>query len=301
MTEARSNFNNNYVPGLFAVAQEAYKRHSETWKKVYTVRSSSKAYEESSYVSGFGYMAAKPEGTGFTFDERIQGHKKTWNHKTYALACRITEEAIEDDQYGVMAQAMKGLGVSAAATRHLLAIRMLMNAENTDFHTAGDGLCICSDSHVRLDGSTWSNVAAAAAAPTTASVEAAVKNFEAIVDHRGKRYDQKAKSIICGPTHEFTMAKILESVKVAENANNADNTLKSRRSLTLEIEPEITDDRWFVQGEKDPDIGLIWFDRKKPVSRRHGDPDTGDSIFSIYTRFSNERNDPRQIYMVPAA
>jgi hypothetical protein len=71
--------------------------------------------------------------------------------------------------------------------------------------------------------------------------------------------------------------------------------------LTLEIEPEITDDRWFVQGEKDPDIGLIWFDRKKPTTTQHGDPDTGDTIFSITTRFSNECNDPRQIYMVPAA
>ncbi len=300
MTEARSNFNKLYVPGLFAVAQEAYKRHAETWKKVYTIRSSQKAQEESSYVSGFGYMAAKPEGTGFTFDERIQGYTKTWVHNAFALACRITEEAIEDDQYNVMAQAMKGLGVSAAATRHLIAIRALMNFTATTYHTAGDGLALGSDSHKRLDGSTWSNLGSAAA-PTTASLEANVKNFENIKDHRGKRYDQKAKSIVCGPGLEFTMAKILESVQVAENANNANNTLRTRRSLTLEIEPEITDNRWFIQGDKDPDIGLIWFDRKKPVSRRHGDPDTGDSIFSIYTRFSNECNDPRQLRMVPAA
>jgi len=300
MTEARSKFNNLYVPGLFAVAQEAYKRHADTWKKVYSVRSSSKAYEESSYVSGFGYLTKKPEGTGFTFDDRIQGPKKVWNHDAYALACRITEEAIEDDLYSVMSQAMKGLGTSAAATRHLIAVRMLMNATATTYHTCGDGKALCADDHVRLDGGTWDNLGSAAA-PTTATVEAAVAAFENIVDHRGKRYDQKAKTIVCGPTLEFTMAKILESVLVAENANNANNTLKTRRSLTLEIESEITDNRWFVQGTKDPDIGLIWFDRKKPVTRRHGDPDTGDSIFSIYTRFSNECNDPRQIYMVPAA
>jgi hypothetical protein len=96
------------------------------------------------------------------------------------------------------------------------------------------------------------------------------------------------------------MAKILESVQVAENANNANNTLKSRRSLRLVIEPFITDGRWFVMGDKDPNIGLIWFDREKPVAQRHGDPDTGDTIFSIYTRFSIEANDPRQIYMIPA-
>lgn len=300
MSEARSRFNKAYVPGLFSLMSESYKRYGETWKKVYTTRSSTKAYEESAYMSGFGHLVKKPEGTALTYDERIQGYTKRWVHDTYALAVRITEEAIEDDLYNVMAQAARHLGVSAAATRHLIAIRMLMNATNTTYHTAGDTKAICVSDHVRLDGSEWSNVGTAAA-PTTASVEAAVKNFESIVDHRGKQYDQKAKHIICGPGLEFTLAKILESVQVAGNANNDKNTLKTRRSLTLEIEPEITDNRWFVQGDKDPDIGLIWFDRKKPTSRRHGDPDTGDSIFSITTRFSNEANDPRQIYMVPAA
>jgi hypothetical protein len=300
MSEARSRFNKIYIPGLFAVAKESYNRYGDTWKKIYTTRSSKKAYEESAFTSGFGYLVNKPEGTPLTYDERIQGFTKRWSHDTYGLAVRITDEAIEDDLYGVMTQAMRQLGVSAAATRHLIAIRMLMNATATTYHTCGDGLALCVSNHTRLDGSTWSNVGSAAA-PTTAAVEAAVQNFENITDHRGKRYDQKAKAIICGPSLEFTMASILESTQTAENANNAKNTLKTRRSLTLEIEPEITDDRWFVQGEKDPDIGLIWFDRKKPTTTQHGDPDTGDTIFSITTRFSNECNDPRQIYMVPAA
>ncbi len=299
MTEARSRFNELYVPGLFAVAQESFKRHTPTWKDIFTVRSSTKAYEESLTMAGLGHLVNKPEGTGYTNDERIQGHKKTWNHSAYALAVRISHEAIEDDQYGKMRMVAKDLGISAASTLHLLAIRMLMNAAATTYHTCGDGKALCVNDHVRLDGATWSNVGTAAA-PTTASVEAAVKNFEAILDHRGKQYDQKAKCIICGPAHEFTMSKILESVLVAENANNANNTLKTRRSLKLKIEPYITGQRWFVMGDKDADVGLIHFDRERPVVRRHGDPDTGDSVFSIYTRFSNECNDPRQIYMVPS-
>lgn len=299
MTEARSRFNNFYVPGLFAAAKENFMRYGETWKDLVTTRKSSKPYEEATFMSGFGYLREKPEGTAFQYDERIQGFLKRWNHKAHAIAVRITHEAIEDDQYNVMAQAAKHLGESAAATRHLLAIRPFMNAAATTYHTGGDGKALCVSDHTRLDGSTWSNVASAAA-PTTASVEAAVKNFEAIVDHRGKQYNNRARAIVCGPTHEFTMSKILESVQVAENANNANNTLKTRRSLKLIVEPYITDGRWFVMGEKDPNIGIIWFDREKPVIRRHGDPYTGDSIFSIYTRFSIECNDPRQIYLVPA-
>ena len=299
-TEARSRFNKIMVPGLFAVAKENYKRYPETWKEFWSTRTSKRAYEESGYISGFGYLQTKPEGTPVNYDARIQGPVKRWVHDGYALGCRITHEAIEDELYGVMKGAMKDLSISAAATRHMDAMKPIMNGTTDTFNTAGDGLALFSQVHTRLDGGTWSNLAAAAAAPTTASVEAAVKNFENIRDHRGKQYNQKAMVVWCGPQYEFTMAKILESTKVAENANNADNTLKTRRSLKLVIEPEITDARWGVMGEKDSDIGLIWFDREKPRVTRHGDPDTGDTKFIIYGRWSNECNDPRQIYMVPA-
>lgn len=298
MSENRTRFNKFYVPGLFAAASESFKRHSPTWKDYYTVRSTTKAYEESAFMSGLGYLFEKPEGTPFTEDERIQGFSKVWNMKAYAMSLKMTHEQIEDDLYGAMKMGAKDLGISAAASIHLLAVRPLMNATLTTYHTCGDGKAWCVSDHTRLDGSTWSNVMAAAT-PTTASVEAAVKNFEAIVDHRGKNYDQKARSIVCGPTHRFTMKKILESDLVSENANNNKNVLRGE-NLTLKIEQEITDGRWFVMGDKNPDTGLIHFDREKPVVQRHGNPDTGDSIFTIYTRFANECNEPRQIYLVPA-
>jgi len=298
MSENRARFNKFYVPGLFAAAAESFRRHSPTWKDYYTVRSSSKAYEESAFMSGLGYLFEKPEGTPFTEDERIQGFSKVWNMKAYAMSLKMTHEQIEDDQYGLMKMGAKDLGISAAASIHLLAVRPFMNATATTYHTCGDTKAWCVADHVRLDGSTWSNVMAAAS-PTTASVEAAVKNFEAIVDHRGKNYDQKARTIVCGPEHRFTMKKILESDLVAENANNNKNVLAGE-NLKLKIESEITDGRWFVMGDKNPDTGVIHFDREKPVVQRHGNPDTGDSIFTIYTRFSNECNEPRQIYMVPA-
>jgi len=296
-TETRSRFNNAMAPGLFAWAKENFKRYPQYWKEYYSTRTSKRSYEESSYSSGFGYLQEKPEGTAVQYDARFQGPTKRWTHSTWALACRITEEAIDDDLYGAMKGAMKDLGVSAAATRHLLAARMLMNATATTYHTCGDGKALCVSDHTRLDGSTWSNVASAAD-PTEASLTAAINNFEGIVDHRGKRYDQKAKTIVCGRNWKFTFQKLLKSSQEPETNNNAINPLKDY-NLKLVVDPEITDNRWFLQGEKDEDVGLIWFDRKKPTLSRHGDPDTGDVIFMIKGRWSNECNDPRQIYGVP--
>ncbi len=298
-TETRSRFNSYIAPGLFAVSKESFKRYPETWKEFYAMRTSKRAYEESGYTSGFGYLIQKPEGTGVTYDARIQGPVKRWVHDTWALACKISQEAIEDVLYGIMKTAMKDLGVSAAATRHLLAIRMLMNGNNTTYHTAGDSLSIFNDSHVRLGGGTWDNLGDAAD-PSPAALEAVVKNFEAITDHRGKKYDQQAEYVWCGPAWEFKFDQILgSSADASAIQSGVKNSMKSRRGLSLKVDHEITDNRWGVGGRKDEDVGLIWFDRIKPTLSRHGDPETGDANFVIRMRCSNEANDPRQMYMVP--
>ncbi len=297
-TESRSKFNQYIAPGLFAVAKESFKRYPETWKEFYSLRTSKRAYEESGYTSGFGYLIAKPEGTPYNYDARIQGPVKRWVHDTWALGCRISQEAIEDVMYGIMKTAMKDLGVSAAATRHLLAIRMIMTGTATTYHTAGDGLAIFSGSHVRLGGGTWSNLGTAAD-PTEATLTTAIQNFEAITDHRGKKYEQKARIVWGGPEVEFTFAKLLYSELEPATDYNAINAVKKLRKLRLVIDPEITDGRWGLMGSKDADVGPIWFDRIKPSLSRAGDPDTGDAKYFIRGRWSNEANDPRQIYLVP--
>ena len=297
--ETRSRFNNYLAPGLFAVAKESYKRYPETWKDFYSMRTSKRAYEESGYISGFGYLNKKPEGTAVTYDSRIQGPVKRWVHDTWAMGCRISQEAIEDDLYGVMKAAMSDLGTSVAATRHLLAIRMLINGTSTTYHTGGDDLALFSASHVLLNGGTYSNLGSAADLSET-SLEAAIKNFESITDDRGKMYENKATVLWTGPTNEFTATRILESTLQTGDNHNDINAVKKVRNLRLAIDPEITNSYWGLMSEKDAETGLIFFDRVKPAISRHGDVDTGDSKFICRTRFCNEFNSARQIYCVPA-
>jgi hypothetical protein len=75
-TEARARFNKLYVPGLFLVATDSYKRYSEDWRQFILAKTTQKAYEEIAYMSGLGLMAKKPEGTAVGYDARIQGGSK---------------------------------------------------------------------------------------------------------------------------------------------------------------------------------------------------------------------------------
>ena len=103
----------------------------------------------------------------------------------------------------------------------------------------------------------------------------------------------------CGPNCEFKFAKLLDSQLEPETGNNAINAIPRRRKLQLKIDAEISDNRWGIGGRKDEDVGMIWFDRVKPTLSRYGDPDTGDALFVIRGRGSNEVNDPRQMYFIP--
>ena len=298
--ETRSHFSQYIEPGLFAVAKENFKRYPQVWKELFALRTSKKAIEKAGYISGFGFVPEKPEGTAVQYDARIQGPIKEWVHSTFALGVRITQEAIEDALYGIMTQASKDLTTSFAATMHLKAIRMFMNLENITYHTAGDGKALCVNNHDRLDGGTYSNVMAAAD-PTEATLEAAIRAFENIVDDRGKRYDQKPQLVWCGPYWEFRFEKLLGSEYEPETANNAINAVRKRRKLKLVVDPEITDKRWGLLGRKDPDVGNIWFDRIKPRISSAYDADTGDRKYIGRMRNSCECNDPRRIFLVPPA
>src|SRR6185436_20252001 len=97
----RAQFNKAVVPGLFSNMVDSYERKATEamWKKVCTVKTSDRAYEESAYFGGLGMPALKPEGEAITYDDFVQGPTKRWNHRTYALGTKITEEMIEDCLY----------------------------------------------------------------------------------------------------------------------------------------------------------------------------------------------------------
>lgn len=81
----RSTFNKTVAPGLFAFMVDAFKELPEIWRELCNVKTSKRAYEESVFYAGFGYVPEKPEGEPITYDSMIQGPTKRWTHKTFGL------------------------------------------------------------------------------------------------------------------------------------------------------------------------------------------------------------------------
>jgi len=288
-TETRSNFVQNYVPGLFACATEAYKTYGEIWRSIVAVKKSDKQYEESTYKSGFGAAVEKAEGTSITFDRRVQGHTKRWTHKTFGLGNRITEEAIEDDLYGDMADSMKQLGLSLAEKKQLNIASHFNNGFVATTHSVGDALALFSAVHIRLDGSTYSNLGTAADL-SHGSLWTAIEAFEALRDHRGKHVNRRPRALLITPSNEKKAEELFKSEKYPYSAENRINSL-SLRPMEIIVWPFLTDDNaWFLLGEKDEMFGLIHFIRKATTFAKDSDFFTGDALFKGVFRDSTECN-----------
>ncbi len=296
--ETRSRFATVVVPGLFAVMTEEYKRYPEVWRELVKVESSSKAYEECAYMSGLSMIPKKGEGDPVIYDARLMGPTKRWTHDTFALGMRITEECIEDDQYRVMQDGARELGVSARETRHVNVAEIFNTGFVATYHTAGDSLAIFSTVHVRLDNNTFSNVATASALGYS-TLQNAILAFEGQKDHRGKKIMQTPMTLLVPPALEYKGLELLESIGNPENANNVINSVsRARPSLKLVVWPYLTSTTaWFLIGDNARmATGLTHFERVGVQFGKEGDFDTGDAKFKTRFRCSTEINNPIGLY-----
>ena len=301
----RNTFNKSVVPGLFAFMVSGYKpKNSESlWRKLCTVRSSKRAYEENAYFSTLGTIPAKPEGTAITYDEFVQGPTKRWTAKTYGLGVKVSEELIEDALYPdiptKMEQITKELGSSARETQELLVHDLINNYAN---YTAGDGVVIFNGSHTSLRGGTWSNILSPAADLTATSLQTAIDNFETTKDDSGKYQIIKVRYLIVAPQNAWKAKELLNSTYDPESANNAVNTIKDR-NLSLIVSPYLTDtDAWTLMAEPpSSSSGIIAFERRAVTFAKDGDFETGDAKFKATFRFSVAVNRPDNLYHAAGA
>lgn len=294
----RATFSKSVVPGLFSFMNAALTRRPKFYDKITNVKTSKKAYEESAYYAGLGLMPEKPEGEKISYDQMIQGPTKRWNHKTYGLGIRITEELIEDSLYPDVPSSMgdmsKELGNSGMETQEVLIHDIFNSGTVTTTHTAGDGLAVFSTVHKALNGSTWSNRSATDGSLSATTLKQGFIDFENVLSDRGIQQVQVPQTLVVPPALEFTARELIHSQYDPQTGNNAINSIQSR-NLTLLVDPYLTSTTaWFLIGDANP---VIVFMRRPLKYAQDGSFETGDSLFKGTFRLSVEVNKPIGIYI----
>jgi hypothetical protein len=294
-------FSELLAPGLFDVMMNEFERTPPSWMPIFSVRNSTRSYEEDLKVAGLGSMTSKPEGVAVDFDDFIIGDGVRYTHASYGLGCRITREMYDDDLYDIMNRIAAELSASAAYKIEVDAWSVFNNAFNPLF-TGADGLPLCHTAHTRMDGgATAGNRPAVDVDFSFSAFQAGLDHFKSLVDERGRPLDLSPALLLIDPSFEWQAREILESEFKPYSANNEINVLKDDSIRYQKVRYFTDADQWFLIAPKSSRGGrrghdLKWFWRVKPEPSSADDFLTGDSLFKQYARYSRGFTEWRGVY-----
>ena len=304
----RARFNEEYVPGLFALAIDTYrtKRAESMFGSLVTKKTSKKKKEENVIRSGLGLPVVKGEGAAVTYDTQIAGPKQTWIPDVFALAVRITEEAIDDNLYelngggdGDLKELFHDLGEAMLENQETLIARFFNSGTATTYHDTRFSKALFATDHTRLDGSTYSNYATQTDLTYTSfwtNLVAAENQY----NHRQYRIKKKVKNLWIPPQLERQGLEILKSTDRPDTGNRAVSAYaKSGRKIALKNWAHMSDtDMWVMQLDGQ---GIVMFTNRKTRYARERDFQTGDMMIKTDQRWSAEIDDEQCFYgNVPA-
>jgi hypothetical protein len=267
-----------------------YKQWDDFYSKMYDVRTSNKAYEESLSFTGFSTIPTKVKGGAVSYEDAKQNWIGRHIHTTYGKGYIVERELWEDAQWNYLKQLPRALAKAIKDTIEVLAATPINNHTT---ETAADGVAVGSASHVLGGGGTYSNIGPAADLSET-SFEQMQIDIAAWVDDAGLKMNARPKLLIVTPTFAYTAAKLLGSDKTPEDANNSINPAKGL--VPYIVNPYITDaDKWVVITDV-PD-GLVWYWRRKPEFTQDNDFDTENAKWKTTFRCSNGVDDARGLYI----
>lgn len=289
-------------PGVNKWWGEAYSEHPLEWKMIFDEESSSKAYEEDVQSVGMGLVPIKPEGTAITYDTKSQGFVERYTHNTYGMGFIVTEEAIEDDQYDIIARKRaQALAFSMRQTQEVVAANVLNRAFNSSY-TYGDAKELIATDHPNYSGGTWSNELTIAADLSEASLEQLCIQVMQAQNDRGLRISIMPQKLIVPPSLAFEASRILKSVLQNDTGNNAVNAMREMGMFPggIVVNHYLDDpDAYFIKTNC-PD-GLKAFMRKQPTFAIDNDFDTSNAKFKGSFRGSWGATDARGVYGSPGA
>ena len=288
-------------PGMRAFWGRSYSELPQEWKDIFEAKSSDKAYEEDSEVTGFGLAPIKPQAEAISYDSETAGPTKRYTHVVYGLGYQVTREEMDDNLYEeVSKKRIKALAFSMRQTEEIVAANVLNRGFNSSY-TGGDGKEMLATDHPTVDG-TQSNELTTAADLSEAAIEDLAIQIMNTKNSRGLRISIMPRKLIVPPNEAFNAERILKSSLQTGTSNNDVNAIKSMGLFKegATVNHYLTDtDAWFVLTNC-PD-GLMRFTRREVEFKNDSDFDTENAKAKSTMRFSVGWTDWRGIYGSPGA
>lgn len=268
----RGQFSDFYLstmlPALNSVIRNRYNQYPEQYSQIFRVESSDRSIEQFGEITGVGLFQSLTEGEPVRFDDPVQGFDSTFTHSRFGLGVQFTQDVIEDDKQGLVAQQSRELGRSARETIEISAASTFNNGFAT--YLGPDGVVLFSASHPLVkSGGVQSNLLSTAADLDVVPLQLAMTDFETMHDSSGKLIHAPVSKLVVAPANRFQAYQLTMSKDRPDTANRATNPLNGGNDGMPEsfVWRYLTNPTsWFLVAEPQ-ETGLVWFWRKKPYTK----------------------------------
>ncbi len=269
--------------GFREIADDAWNELPLVFPQLFHVNSSTKQDEKDSSVTGLGMLSQTDENESVSYEDPVEGYKKTYTHLKYTKGIKISEELMEDDQYNIIKKKPAALGRAARRTAEFQAASVFNNAFSTSYQ-GGDAKPLASISHPRADGgSSQSNASASGITLTEENLETGRLAARGQLDDKGMKIQVMPNTMLVPMELEKTANIIIKSTMRSNTADNDFNFyLNKFKIVAWEYLTSTT--AWFLIDSSQH--GVNWFWRIKPEFKEDTGFDTGSFYFKCRERFS---------------
>lgn len=287
-------------PGVNKWYGKAYDEYPVEWTDLFDQFTSRKAFEEDVGISSFGLAAIKPEGQSVQYDTEQQAYITRYTHIVYALGFMVTREAMEDDQYDVVAEKRaRGLAFSMRQTKEIVGANVY-NRAFTSGYNGGDGVTLGNASHPNAVGGLWSNILSTAANLSEAALEQAVIDLSKFTNDRGLKIAVRPQTLIIPTDLQFEAERIMKSQYRIGTSNNDVSALISMGKFPGGVKVNhylSSTTAWFLRTSAQD--GMKYFSRRDDSFEEDNSFDNETAKFKASSRYSFGWTDPRGFYGTP--
>lgn len=255
-----------------------WNQHPPMFSQLFNVRSSNRAFEELTQMSGFGLFTTKAEGDNVEYDTIYQGFNKRHQHLTFAKGFQVSMELSDDDLDGLIAKAGPELARSGSTSVEYYAWDVLNNGFSTG---SGDATSKTPDAltlfntHIGFGPEAPQIGNQAAADLAVGTLETGLNAFANMVDERNLLIALQPRKLVVPNEGRWIATEILKSQLRSDTTDNATNAF-NQVGLDIMVVPYITDnDAWFLFSDKS-DHRLLFYWRMQPTTDGAVDFDSGN-------------------------
>lgn len=271
--------------------------------KLFKQKSTTRKFERLQSIAPFGTVPSKSEGAEYSFDVIQPGYSKDITPLEYGLGFTYTETAMEDDDFQVLAEYAKWLGLSMRVLQETQAATVITNGFTTQL--TADGESLFDTGHLLKRGGTVKNRLSTDSDLSHAALQQMRSDMRTNTKLESGQLVRPSKDVYlwCHPDNEWMAHRLVMSAGLPQTADNDTNPAKDLMNITVLPWEYLADsDAWGLIAKSSSTHGLVQVNRVKPKLGAVGvDYRTGNKIVTIRSRQHWDSFDWRNTAGTPGA